>query len=139
MGMNNVSLVGRLTKDIDLKYLNDGKAVGNGNLAVNRPFKNAAGEQEADFILFNVWGKQAENLAQYMKKGDRIGMTGRIQTRNFENKEGQRVYVTEVVAENVQFLQDKKEQQGQSTPTKQPQSNESQGKPISIDSDSLPF
>lgn len=148
--MNSTNLVGRLTKDIELRYLDTGKAVGNGNIAVNRPFKNKDGEQEADFILFNVWGKQAENLAQYMKKGDRIGITGRIQTRNYENKEGQRVYVTEVVAEQVSFLESKgnnqktdnntsnqtNQKQGQQ---KQSQTNESQGEPVEVSEDDLPF
>jgi single-strand DNA-binding protein len=107
--MNNVSLVGRLTRDVDLRYTSNGKAVANFNLAVNRPFKNANGEQEADFINGQVWGKPAENLANYMKKGNQIGLTGRINTRNYENNEGKRVYVTEVVADNVQFLESKKE------------------------------
>src|SRR5699024_9592057 len=107
--LNNVTLVGRLTKDVDLRYTQSGRAVGNFILAVNRPFSNQQGEREADFILCQAWGKQAENAAQYVGKGSLIGLVGRIQTRNYENKEGQRVYVTEVVADNIQFLESKKE------------------------------
>lgn len=152
--MNNVSLVGRLTRDPELKYTSNGKAVANFNIAVNRPFKNANGEQEADFINGQVWGKAAENLANYMKKGNQIGLTGRINTRNYENSEGKRVYVTEVVADNVQFLESKgSNQNNQRTnqPSKQhidaankevqkqsdPFANN--GEPIDISDDMLPF
>lgn len=109
--MNRTVLVGRLTKDVDLRYTPNGKAVANFTLAVNRPFKNANGENEADFILCQVWGKTAENLANYMSKGSRVGVDGRIATRNYDNDQGQRVYVTEVVADNVQFLESKNSQQ----------------------------
>ena len=137
--MNNVSLVGRLTRDPELKYTPNGKAVANGTVAVNRPFKNASGEQEADFIMFQVWGKPAENLANYMKKGNQIGLTGRINTRNYENSEGKRVYVTEVVADNVQFLESKG--QGNQSQNNQQQNNfpKSEAKPLEIDDSSLPF
>lgn len=109
--MNRTVLVGRLTKDVDLRYTPNGKAVANFTLAVNRPFKNANGENEADFILCQVWGKTAENLANYMGKGSQVGVDGRIATRNYDNDQGQRVYVTEVVADNVQFLESKNNQQ----------------------------
>lgn len=146
--MNNVSLVGRLTRDPELKYTPNGKAVANGTVAVNRPFKNASGEQEADFIMFQVWGKPAENLANYMKKGNQIGLTGRINTRNYENSEGKRVYVTEVVADNVQFLESKGSNQGQSQQQNKPSrqqidaaNNEisKHAEPIDINEDMLPF
>lgn len=111
--INNVTLVGRLTKDIDLKYTQTGNAVGSFTLAVNRTFSNANGEKEADFINCVVWRKTAENMANYTKKGSLIGIVGRIQTRNYDNDAGQRVYVTEVVAESVQYLETKKDgQQG---------------------------
>lgn len=109
--MNITVLVGRLTKDVDLRYTPNGKAVANFTLAVNRPFKNANGENEADFILCQVWGKTAENLANYMGKGSQVGVDGRIATRNYDNDQGQRVYVTEVVADNVRFLESKNNQQ----------------------------
>ena len=103
--INNVVLVGRLTKDPDLKYTANGAAVASFSLAVNRNFTNASGEREADFINCVIWRKPAETLANYARKGSLIGVTGRIQTRKYENNQGQRVYVTEVVAENFQLLE----------------------------------
>lgn len=105
--MNTTQLVGRLTKDIELKYTQAGKAVGSFTLAVNRNFKNAQGEREADFITCQIWDKSAENLANFTKKGSQIGIEGRIQTRNYENQQGQRVYVTEVVVNNFHLLDPK--------------------------------
>lgn len=105
--INQVTLVGRLTKDPDLRYTPDGKAVSNITLAVNRHYKNASGEIEADFVHCILWGKTAENTTNYCKKGSVLGVTGRIQTRNYDNQEGKRVYVTEVVAEGVRFLSSK--------------------------------
>ena len=105
--INNVTLVGRLTKDPELKYTPSGVAVANFTLAVNRPFKSAAGENEADFINITVWRKPAENAANFLKKGSLAGVTGSIQTRNYEGTDGKRVYVTEVVADRVQFLEPK--------------------------------
>jgi single-strand DNA-binding protein len=116
--INNVTLVGRLTKEVDLRFTQNGKAVANGTLAVNRPFKNANGETEADFINIVIWGKPAENTANYTNKGSLIGVTGRIQTRNYENNEGKRVYVTEVVANSVQFLDTKKKEESQQQQTR---------------------
>lgn len=103
--INNVVLVGRLTKDPDLRYTASGTAVGTFTLAVNRNFTNQNGNREADFINCVIWRKSAETLATYAKKGVLLGVTGRIQTRNYENQQGQRVYVTEVVAENFQLLE----------------------------------
>lgn len=103
--INNVVLVGRLTKDPDLRYTANGAAVASFSLAVNRNFTNQSGEREADFINCVIWRKPAETLANYARKGTLIGVTGRIQTRNYENQEGKRVYVTEVAAENFQLLE----------------------------------
>jgi single-strand DNA-binding protein len=103
--INNVVLVGRLTKDPDLRFTPAGQAVATFTLAVNRTFTNANGQREADFINVVIWRKAAENLASFAKKGALIGVTGRIQTRNYENQQGQRVYVTEVVADNFQMLE----------------------------------
>ena len=112
--MNNVNLVGRISKDIELRYLPNSKGVANFNVAVNRNFTNSKGEKEADFINIVIFGSQAENVKKYCIKGSLIGLNGRIQTRNYEDKDGKRVYVTEVVADNVQFLENKKtEQNGQ--------------------------
>lgn len=107
--INNTTLVGRLTKDVDLRYTSNGTATGTFTLAVNRPFKNANGEQEADFIPCVIWRKNAENFANFTRKGSLVGITGRIQTRNYENKEGVRVYVTEIVVENFTLLESKKD------------------------------
>ncbi|WP_379970832.1 single-stranded DNA-binding protein [Ectobacillus sp. sgz5001026] len=105
--MNRVILVGRLTKDPDLRYTPNGVAVATFTLAVNRPFSNQQGERTADFINCVVWRKQAENVANYLKKGSLAGVDGRVQTRNYEGQDGKRVYVTEIVAESVQFLDTK--------------------------------
>ena len=103
--MNRVVLVGRLTKDPELRYTPNGVPVATFTLAVNRNFSNQKGEREADFINCVVWRKPAENVANYLKKGSLAGVDGRIQTRNYEGQDGKRVYVTEVQAESVQFLE----------------------------------
>lgn len=112
--LNRVVIVGRLTRDPDLRYTPSGLAVANFTVAANRPFKNQDGEQEADFINCVAWRKQAENLANYMKKGQMIGVDGRIQTRSYEGNDGKMVYVTEVLAENIQFLEPKRSENGPS-------------------------
>ena len=100
MTINNVVLVGRMTKDAELRYTPSNVAVATFTLAVNRNFKNQDGEREADFVNCVIWRQQAENLANLAKKGALIGITGRIQTRSYDNQQGQRVYVTEVVTES---------------------------------------
>lgn len=112
--INNVTLTGCITKDLEQRNTNSGKAVVSFTLAVDRRFKDQNGERQADFIQVQVWGKTAEILCQYAGKGSLIGIEGRIQTRNYENNQGQRVYVTEVVAENVTFLDSKKNNNDQS-------------------------
>ena len=103
--INNVVLVGRLTRDPELRYTPSNVAVATFSLAVNRNFKNQAGDYEADFISCIMWRQQAENFANWLKKGALVGITGRIQTRSYDNQQGQRVYVTEVVAESFQILE----------------------------------
>ena len=141
--LNNVSLVGRLTKDVDLRYTPSNVAVATFTLAVNRTFKNENGEREADFINCVMWRQQAENLANWAKKGALIGITGRIQTRSYDNQQGQRVYVTEVVAETFQLLESKGQQgnqQGQRGQEQQQAPDFSrQGAPMDISDDDLPF
>ncbi|WP_416144932.1 single-stranded DNA-binding protein [Planococcus koreensis] len=105
--INRVIMVGRLTKDPDLKYTPTGAAVARFTLAVNRNFSNAQGEKETDFINCTVWRKQAENTANFFKKGSLAGIEGRIQTGSYEGTDGKRVYTTEVVADSVQFLEPK--------------------------------
>lgn len=105
--INNVVLVGRLTKDPELRQTQSGVAVARFTLAVNRPFSNQNGEKQADFISIVVWRKQAENCAQFLHKGSLAGVQGRIQTGSYEGQDGKRVYTTEVIADNVQFLEPK--------------------------------
>ena len=162
--MNTVQLVGRLTRDVELKFTASGTATGSFNLAVNRNFTNQQGEREADFINCVIWRKAAENLANWTRKGSLIAIDGRLQTRSYENKHGQKVYVTEVVVNNFDLLESKEttnnraaqqyNQQGQG----QAQSNYNtqvqnsvqssfgtgssfmnEGHPIDISEDDLPF
>ena len=149
--INNVVLVGRMTKDAELKYTGNNIAVASFSLAVNRNFKDANGEREADFINCVIWRQQAENLANWAKKGALIGITGRIQTRSYENQQGQRVYVTEVVAENFQMLESRAAREGGNAnvgynqPQQQAQNFARENtqyhnsNPIDISSDMLPF
>lgn len=141
--INNVVLVGRLVRDPELRYTPSNQAVATFSLAVNRPFKNQNGERETDFINCVIWRQQAENLANWAKKGALIGITGRIQTRNYENQQGQRVYVTEVVSDNFQLLEfNKQNNQGQSQGnSKQDLSGQATANtsPIDISDDDLPF
>lgn len=103
--INNVVLVGRLTKDPELRYTPNGIAVARFTLAVNRAFSNHEGQREADFINCVVWRKPAENVANFLKKGSLAGVEGRIQTGSYEGQDGKRMYTTDIVAESVQFLE----------------------------------
>ncbi|MGF2144071.1 single-stranded DNA-binding protein [Vagococcus fluvialis] len=112
--INNVTLVGRLTRDPELRFTSNGSAVASFNLAVNRNFTNQSGEREADFVNCVIWRKPAETLANYAKRGTLIGVVGRIQTRNYENQQGQKVFVTEVVCDNFQLLEKRDSSESQS-------------------------
>lgn len=112
--INRVVLVGRLTKDPELKYTPSGVPMTRFTVAVNRPFKNE-GQKEADFIGCLAWRKQAENLANFMKKGSLIGIEGRIQTGSFEGQDGKRVYTSDVVCDSIQFLEPRNSQNGQNS------------------------
>lgn len=142
--MNRVVLVGRLTKDPELRYTPNGVPTCSFTLAVNRTFTNQRGEREADFINCVVWRKPAENAANYLKKGSMAGVDGRIQTRSYEGQDGKRVYVTEVQAESVQFLDSKKNDQQPNNNQSSNQQNKQQD-PFSnsgypdISDDDLPF
>ena len=157
--MNSVQLIGRLTDNIDLRYTPTGTAVGSFNLAVDRDFKNQNGERETDFIRCQIWRKSAENLANFTRKGSRIGVQGRIQTGSYE-KNGQKTFTTDVVVEKFDLLDSKNSQnnapqgnnsnrQGnnQGGGNNRPQGNYnaendpfmSGGQNISIDPDDLPF
>ena len=102
--MNKVFLIGRLTRDPELRYTGSNTAVASFTVAVNRTFTNQNGEREADFINVVVWRKQAENVKNYLSQGSQVAIDGRIQTRNYDDKDGNKRYVTEVVADNVEFL-----------------------------------
>ena len=141
--INRVTLVGRLTKDPN--FIENQVAVANFTVAVNRTFKNKNGEQETDFINVVTFRKQAENVNNYLSKGSLVGIDGRIQTRNYENKVGQRVFVSEVVADSVQFLEPKnsnqqnsqsQQQRGQAPSGNNPFANDNNA---NIDDDDLPF
>ena len=112
--MNKAILIGRLTRDPELRTTPTGRNVCQFSVAVSRTFTNANGEREADFINCVVWDKQAENLVKYQKKGNQIAVDGRIQTRNYEDKDGKRVYVTEILANNISFLDSKGSSAGNS-------------------------
>ena len=143
--LNNVSLVGRTTRDVELRYTPSNVAVATFTLAVNRNFKSENGERETDFINCVMWRQQAENLANWAKKGALIGITGRIQTRSYDNQQGQRVYVTEVVAEQFQLLESKGQQGNQGQQRQQTQQQEpdfsrsANTNPLDISDDDLPF
>ena len=102
--MNKVFLIGRLTRDPELRYTGNNTAVASFSIAVNRNFTNQQGEREADFINIVVWRKQAENVKNYLSQGSQVAIDGRLQTRSYEDNNGQKRYVTEVVADNVEFL-----------------------------------
>ena len=102
--MNKAILIGRLTRDPELRSTPTGRNVCQFSIAVNRTYTTASGEREADFINCVVWDKQAENLSRYQKKGNQIAVEGRIQTRNYDDKDGKKVYVTEILATNISFL-----------------------------------
>ncbi len=102
--MNKIILIGRTTKDCDIRSTSTGKQVASFTLAVDRDFKNAQGEREADFLPCVVWGKLSEVCEKYVTKGKQIAIAGRIQTRNYEDKDGQRRYITEVIVSDLQLL-----------------------------------
>ncbi|KKO54371.1 single-stranded DNA-binding protein [Paenibacillus sp. DMB20] len=160
--LNRVILIGRLTRDPELRYTPAGVAVTQFTLAVDRPFTGQGGEREADFIPVVTWRQLAETCANYLRKGRLTAVEGRIQVRNYENNEGKRVYVTEVIADNVRFLESNRDNSGgggnreespfnggsgtsggnrgnsnYSRNNQDPFSDE--GKPIDISDDDLPF
>lgn len=128
-----------MTDNAELRYTPNNQAVATFRLAVNRNFKSQNGEREADFINCVIWRQQAENLANWAKKGALIGITGRIQTRSYENQQGQRVYVTEVVADSFQLLEfNKQNNQDHSQRQSQPDFSR-QAEPFNIEESDLPF
>ena len=161
--INRVVMTGRLVRDVELKYTPSGAAVANFTLAVDRRFTNQAGEREADFVNCVMWRKAAENFSNFTHKGSLVGIDGRIQVRSYENQQGQRVWVTEVVADDFSLLEPKSSnpvtQDGQQPAPQQNAGNQPQpkqnapqpkqkpvdpfaqptGKPVDIDDSDLPF
>lgn len=135
--INRAVLIGRLTRDVELKYTNSGDSVAGFTLAVNRQFTNRNGDREADFINCVMWRKSAENFAKFTQKGSLVGIEGRIQTRNYENDSGTRVYITEVVTSSFSLLESK------SGGSHDDQSSQQAAPPIGTDvnvsDDDLPF
>ena len=142
--INRVVLVGRLTKDPEFRTTQSGVEVATFTLAVNRNYKNKNGEQQADFINCIVFRKQAENVNNYLNKGNLAGVDGRLQSRSYENQEGRRIFVTEVICDSVQFLESKnnnqsnnQQQRGQAPAQDNPFTNANN--PIDIEDEDLPF
>lgn len=160
--LNSVSLTGRLTRDVDLRYTQSGTAVGSFTLAVDRQFRSSNGERETDFISCVIWRKSAENFANFTKKGFLVGVEGHIQTRTYDNAQGQKVFVTEVIVDSFALLESR--QAYQNNPKSQQAANASatattnasqtnpnasranttdpfanNGKPLDISDDDLPF
>lgn len=130
--LNRIVLIGRLTKDPELRYTPNGRAVASFTLAVDRPFKNQKGEREADFINIVVWGPQGENSANYLAKGKLAAVDGRLQIRSFDGQDGQRRWITEVVADNVRFLSPKGSQDSGFEPA-------NMGSEVDFSDDDIPF
>lgn len=134
--INNVCLVGRLTRPVDLRYTQNGTAFGSFTLAIDRTYKNQAGEKETDFINCVIWRKPAVNLSNFTKKGSLLGVEGRLQTRNYENHEGKKVYITEVLVENFSLLESKATTEARDTQT---QETTNIPETIEFSEDDLPF
>lgn len=151
--LNSVALTGRLTKDVDLRYSKSGTAVGSFTIAVDRQFRSANGERETDFINCAIWRKSAENFANFTHKGSLVGIEGHIQTRTYDNAQGQKVFVTEVIVDNFALLEPKQTSQSNGSPqrnqsasanTNAPRANSNNkfannGQPISVGDSDLPF
>lgn len=136
--INNVVLIGRLTRDVELHRTSQDQVVGQFTLAVNRNFKNQDGGYDADFINCVIWRKLAENFANWIKKGNLVAITGHIQTRNYENQQGQRVYVTEVVIDSFRNLEKRDNSANRNSMDEQmPPSFESSQ--MNIPDDGMPF
>ncbi|MFA6038411.1 MAG: single-stranded DNA-binding protein [Legionellales bacterium] len=120
--MNNISLIGRLCHSIEVKTTPNGKSVGNFTLAVDRQFKNTAGEKESDFINCQAWGSQADFLKDYSEKGNRIGVTGRLQIRKYDDKDGNKRTAAEVICASVERLEESKQKDAQPDTQERPAS-----------------
>lgn len=142
--LNSIVLTGRLTKDVDLRFTKSGTAVGSFTIAVDRQFRSANGERETDFINCAIWRKSAENLAKFTHKGSLVGVEGHIQTRTYDNAQGNKVYVTEVIVENFALLDPRQTPQesherSANNPAGQGNGFANNGQPIDIGDGDLPF
>lgn len=144
--LNSVALTGRLTNDVDLRYTQSGTAVGSFTIAVDRQFRSANGNRETDFISCAIWRKSAENLAKFTHKGSLIGVEGHVQTRTYDNAQGNKVYVTEVIVENFALLEPRhtsqeSQQRSANNPAAVSQGNgfANNGQPVDVSDDDLPF
>lgn len=144
--LNSVALTGRLTNDVDLRYTQSGTAVGSFTIAVDRQFRSANGNRETDFISCAIWRKSAENLAKFTHKGSLIGVEGHVQTRTYDNAQGNKVYVTEVIVENFALLEPRQtsqesQQRSANNPAAVSQGNgfANNGQPVDVSDDDLPF
>lgn len=137
--INKVVLIGRLTRDPDLRYTKNSTATCSFTLAVNRRFTNQAGEQEADFIHVVTWKGLAESCNKFLRKGRLVAVTGRLQTRNYEGNDGLKRFITEVVAEEVQFLESGQKQSQVPAPQDQTVPAPPGFEPVNGEDDELPF
>ena len=137
--LNKVVLIGRIVKDLDLKHTQKGTATATFTIAIDRRFKSQSGEKETDFINCVIWDKQAENAAKYVGKGSQVGVVGRIQTRSYEAKDGHKVYVTEVVVEEIEFMGGGKTERGSQRSEYDQSPVEDDFQPLEDDDDDLPF
>ncbi|KRK58487.1 single-stranded DNA-binding protein [Fructilactobacillus fructivorans] len=139
--INTTVFTGRVTKALEVRQTSNGKSVGSVNLAVNRNFKNQDGNYDADFPMLQFWGKMADNFAKYTSKGSLVGIEGRLQTRNYEDKNGNRVYVTEIVVNNFTLLDSKNNnnQSNNSNPFENPSAPTNNTGEPEISDDDLPF
>lgn len=142
--MNQIAIIGRLSKDVELKQTSQGTSVCTMNVAVNRLYKNADGEQEADFFNVVCWKGLADNCAKFLSKGKKVGVTGYLQNRSYD-QDGAKKYITEIVATNVEFLSSKENDseenhaQPKSSPKKQSTSNKGIENTPPVEDDDLPF
>lgn len=138
--LNRVILIGRLSRDPDMRYTPNGIATTTFTLAVERPFTNQSGQREADFINIVTWRNLAETCANHLRKGRLVAVEGRIQVRHYDNNEGKRVYVTEVVADNVRFLDStRRDKADDDEARRHVQETFGDGAPLDITDDDLPF
>ena len=138
--MNKVFLIGRLVRDPELRYTGTNIPVATFSIAVNRNYANAAGEREADFINIVVWRKQAENVKNYVKQGSQVAIDGKIQTRTYDDQNGQKRYITEVVADNIQFLDTKAAAERRQTASSNSYNDVKDfGEEIKVEDNDLPF